>query len=271
MTKNRTGRPFFWRSASTIILMLGVCAATIALVRSLPDTLAGAVAAILAGAVYTTVAASLLEWLVHRYIYHRKWVPFARRIFEIHHRGHHYVIFPTWRYVTNGPVRRHPILQDGVRDLHPPNWRSHLIKLSHFGFYMAIGLFVVWPPAWLLTHNLAFLVGIVAVSVLFSDLFVRVHDAIHYPGNHPFVESQRWFRFLDRHHYIHHVDTEANVNFLLPLADWLFGTLRRTLTAEELAVHGSLQEAKACPLGASEPARLVARPRLASGQCRIPS
>jgi len=251
--------------------LLSICAATIALVRLLPDSLVAVAVAVLAGVVYTTVAASLLEWLVHRYVYHRKWLPFARRIFEIHHRGHHYVIFPTWRCVTNGPVRRHPILQAGVRDLHPPNWRSHLIKLSHFGFYMAIGLFVVWPPAWLLTHNLAFLAGILTTSVIVSDLFVRVHDAIHYPGIHPFLESRRWFRFLDRHHYIHHVDTEANVNFLLPLADWLFGTLRRTLTPEELTIHGPLEEAKACPVGMSEPAREVARPRMAGVGAGPPS
>jgi hypothetical protein len=260
--RSAPGLPW-WRVASITTLMLGACTALIALVRWLPDSLLGAVAAVLAGVVYTTVLASLLEWLVHRYVYHRKWLPFARRIFEIHHRGHHFVIFPTWRYVTNGPVRRHPILNEGVRTLHSAGWRSHLIKLSHFGFYMTIGLLVVWPPAWLLTHNLAFLTGIMTVSVVFSELFVRVHDAIHYPGIHPFLESQRWFRFLDRHHYIHHVDTEANVNFLLPLADWLLGTMRRTLTLEELALHGPLEEAKARPVGMSEPAREVARPRMA--------
>jgi hypothetical protein len=38
--------------------------------------------------------------------------------------------------------------------------------------------------------------------------------------------------------------------------------MRRTLTEEELAIHGPLAEAKATPVGASEPARLVARPRV---------
>jgi hypothetical protein len=71
----------------------------------------------------------------------------------------------------------------------------------------------------------------------------------HYPGLHPWLEAQGWFRFLEEHHYIHHVDTEANVNFLLPLADFLFGTLRQQLTPEELARHGSLAEARARPVG----------------------
>ena len=69
------------------------------------------------------------------------------------------------------------------------------------------------------------------------------------------MESQGWFRFLDEHHYVHHVDTEANVNFLLPLADLLFGTLRLRLTSEELARHGTRAAAKSRVVGRGEPAR----------------
>jgi len=43
------------------------------------------------------------------------------------------------------------------------------------------------------------------------------------PATHP-LERFRWFWALDRHHYLHHVDTRANVNFLLPLGD---GCLQR--------------------------------------------
>ncbi len=69
------------------------------------------------------------------------------------------------------------------------------------------------------------------------------------------VEAQPWFAFLDRHHYIHHVALGANLNFLLPLADLLFGTLRTELTAEELELHGPLELAKARPVGEGERAR----------------
>jgi hypothetical protein len=244
-----------------MMTVAAACTGIVWLVRSLPVFfLSGLITAGL-GCIYLLMIASVLEWLVHRYVYHRRWLPFAGRIYAIHHRGHHFEIFPTWRYVTNPPMRRHPILRTDVSHLNPPGWRNALVKLSHFVFYMTIGCVLIWLPAWLLTHNIAFLAGILLASVIVSDLFVRVHDAIHYPGLHRFIEAQSWFCFLDNHHYIHHVDTEANVNFLLPLADWLFGTMRRRLTTEELARHGSLQEAKACPVGTSEPARLVARPR----------
>jgi hypothetical protein len=249
------------RLACMVILLLGVLSTLVVLVRALPATVPGYLAAGLLGAAALPVMASPLEWLVHRHVYHRKLIPLTRRIYVIHHRGHHQAIFPTWRYVTNGPVRRHPIVASGPAALHTSSWRNLLIKLCHFAFYMTIGGLCVWLPAWLLTTNVGFLVGLIAASAAVSDLFVRVHDAIHYPGRHRFLEAQPWFGFLERHHYIHHVDTEANVNFLLPLADWLFGTMRRSLTPEELRRHGSLEEAKAHPVGMSEPAKNVARPR----------
>lgn len=243
------------------LLLLAVLAGVCAWVRLLPATPWGYAAALVLGLVALPIAASPIEWMVHRYVYHRVAFPFLRRIHHIHHRGHHTAIFPTWRYVTGGPIRRHPILADTVTDLHRVGWRNALIKASHFAFYMTLASTLIFTPAWLATHNSAFVIGLAISGVAVSDLFVRVHDAIHYPGLRPWIEKQGWFHFLETHHFIHHVDLEANVNFLLPLADLLFGTIRRTLTKEETARHGTLAEAKARPVGASEPAAEVARPR----------
>jgi hypothetical protein len=251
----------FLRVGGMSILLFGILSVVVIAVRALPATVSGYVTATLLGVAALPIVASPLEWWVHRYVYHGRRIPFLRRIYVIHHHGHHHVIFPTWRYVTNGPVRRHPIVSSSPSDLHTAFGRNLRIKLCHFAFYMSIGCVCVWLPAWLLTENVGFLAGLIAASAVVSDLFVRVHDAIHYPGRHRFIEAQPWFGFLETRHYIHHVDTESNVNFLLPLADWLFGTMRRTLTPDELRRHGPLEEAKAHPLGTSEPAKLVARPR----------
>jgi hypothetical protein len=242
-------------------LMLTVCAGLMGLVRLLPDSLAGDATAVAAGLVLSVVAGSLLEWLIHRHVYHRRAIPLLGHIYRIHHHGHHHVFFPTWRYVTTGAPRRHPVLGPNLLRLHPPGWRNVLTNLSHAAFCMGVGAACVWLPAWLVTGNTAFLLSIIAANVVIADLMVRVHDAIHYPDSHRWLQAWGWFRFLDRHHFIHHVDARANLNFLLPLADWLFGTLRRSLSADELLRHGSPEEARERPVGASEPARQVARPR----------
>src|SRR6516164_1894375 len=81
------------------LFLLGVLAAVVVLVRQLPSSPPGFLAAGLLGVLALLVAASPLEWLVHRYVYHRRLAPFMRRIYVIHHQGHHHALFPTWRYV----------------------------------------------------------------------------------------------------------------------------------------------------------------------------
>jgi hypothetical protein len=152
------------------------------------------------------------------------------------------------------------VVQRGFKappSFHDERLRNAGVRAAHLGFYLAIGAVAIWIPAWFVTHDGWLLLGAIAASVVVSNLFIVVHDTIHRPGSHRLVEAQPWFRFLDRHHYVHHVALGANLNFLLPLADLLFGTLRTRLTDEELAAFGSLEQAKAQP--APTPARLSRR------------
>jgi hypothetical protein len=237
--------------AATSLLIL-VFAAISVLVRTLPDDLIGVVLALVMGLILTPIVASPIEWLVHRYIYHRRSTPLGR-IYAVH-LAHHHVYFPTWRYITGGPARRIPILAKDVDLPQVSGWKNALTYLAHFIFYMTLGAALIWLPMWLLSRSVPFVLGAILGTTIISNLFIIVHDSIHRPGSHRILEAQAWFCFLDEHHYIHHVDTEANVNFLLPLADWLFGTLRRTLTSEELTKHSSRAAAKARVVGLGEPA-----------------
>ena len=248
-----TGRVVF-ASAILSVACLGIVLA----VRATADDAVSIPVAVIGGVLFTLIPASIYEWLVHRYVYHRQSRGPLARIYRIHHQGHHARIFPTWRYTSNGPVRRHPVLEADTSDLYPPGWRNLISKAAHFCFYMSIGLLFIWTPAWLSTRDPIFLASIIVTSAIISDLFVRVHDAIHYPGRFRLVESQPWFPFIDRHHFIHHVDLGANVNFLLPLADWCYGTLRTELTDAEVARHGTLEQAKSALIGHSEPAAVFA-------------
>lgn len=216
--------------------------------------LAGLVSAAL-GTALVPLVASPLEWFVHRFVYHDDVIEPLGAIHRVH-LAHHYAYFPTWRYVTNGPARRLPVRR-GSPDVHLSVVRNAGVRLAHFVWYMTIGVVAIWVPVWFLTDNVWFLIGVVGSSVVVSNLFIVVHDTIHRPGSHRIVEAQPWFGFLDRHHYLHHVDLDANLNFLLPLADWMFGTLRTRMTDDELAEHGPLHLAKKRPIGQGERARLA--------------
>ena len=230
-------------------------AAGIALnVSVLPDRgVMSALVAVLLGLVVVPLVASPIEWFVHRFVYHAPVVRGLAAIFVVH-TAHHHAYFPTWRYVTTGPARRLAIRRRGP-DIHRRATRNAGVRLAHFSWYMSFGAVLIWLPAWLVTRNAWFLAGIVVSSAVVSNLFIVVHDTIHRPGSHRVVEAQPWFAFLDRHHYVHHVDLGCNLNFLLPLADLLFGTLRTELTPEEVSQHGTLQSAKAVLVGEGERAR----------------
>ncbi|MBI3726279.1 hypothetical protein HY251_20330 [bacterium] len=86
--------------------------------------------------------------------------------------------------------------------------------------------------------------SLVIVALAIIAFAIHLHDSVHCPG-HSVLERSRWFRSLDRHHYLHHVDTHANVNFLLPLADLLLGTLRRDLSASERERWPTYEQARA--------------------------
>jgi sterol desaturase/sphingolipid hydroxylase (fatty acid hydroxylase superfamily) len=110
-------------------------------------------------------------------------------------------------------------------------------------FYASFSLPLV-ALAWGVTRDAAFVASAGVVATVFVALAVHVHDAVHCPG-HSRLERFRWFWALDRHHYLHHIDTRANVNFLLPLGDLLLGTLRTRMTTAEAARWPSYAAARA--------------------------
>jgi hypothetical protein len=239
-------------SATTCGLAVALVLVALA-VRHLDASPFGLVLTFGAGVLVTPLAASPFEWFVHRYVYHRARPSPLDRIHAIH-QAHHFAYFPTWRYVTGGPPRRIQILRDDI-EASQFRWANALTRLAHFGFYLALGLVLICAPAYLISESMPFLLGTIAGLIVISDLFIRVHDAIHRPAAHPVLQRQRWFQFLDHHHFIHHVDLGANVNFLLPLADLLYGTLRRSLSPQEIERHGTREAAKSRVIGSGERAR----------------
>jgi hypothetical protein len=203
-----------------------------------------AAGAVLAGVLVTVPLCSLGEWLVHGILYHGT-VPGLRFIRVIHHNGHHFALFPPERYVHAGPQEfmrfRRPYLPFTMSDNALDN---ALTKWSQVGLHFVTGIPLILVPAWLLTGSVAFVLSCLASLSLISWLLAHVHGCIHTPKGR-WIERQRWFQWLNHHHYIHHIDLDANINFGLPLCDLLFGTQRWELTAEEAAAHRPFAEAKA--------------------------
>ncbi len=188
---------------------------------------------LLAGVVSILLVASIGEWFVHRYAMHRgRRFPLFRLATELHHRAHHCQHFTPDRYIHSGQIEYPSVLGHGTGNLCSTHLSRALTVGSHAAFYSLFGMPIL-GALWMATANAWFASAATVTTIVLISLFIRVHDAVHYPGA-SYLEHFRWFWFLDKHHYIHHVDTRANTNFLLPLGDLLMGTLRRELTQAEL-------------------------------------
>lgn len=209
-----------------------------------PPSIEGALASVTGAVVYILVLGSFYEWLVHRFIYHAgSRIPLLHGIYEIHVNGHHWHRFPPDRYVEHGAVERIPIYPPDPYGLCGVPAKRFLAWWGQYALYLSVGIPFAFAPAWLLTESPLFTGAAILTGLVVCYFFIRVHDIIHYPAMR-MIERQAWFKFLDRHHYIHHIDTRANLNFLLPLCDWLFGTLRWELTTRELGRWPTFEGAK---------------------------
>ncbi len=234
------------RIAGVSLGLVGAVAGILHLAHAVSQDLTawGIVVSVPGAVVMILLLGSWYEWLVHRFVYHGpSRVPILRRVFEIHENGHHWHRFPPNRYVATGPVERIPVYPHDPYATCGSVGSRRLAWLGQYALYLAVAVPFAFVPALVLTQNRVFTASAVVTGLVVCYFFIRVHDVIHYPGNRR-IERRRWFKFLDRHHYLHHIDTNANLNFLLPLCDLLFGTLRLVPTAAELQQWPTFEEAK---------------------------
>ena len=205
------------------------------------SSIAGRGISVCLGIVSAALLASLGEWSVHRYTMHTRWrnhilnVPYA-----LHHVAHHWREYTPDRFTHAGPVKYHPTGDPNA--ICESDAARSWVAVQQFVYYSFFGLFFLFIPAWLITGNVFFMAGLIPPIPVVCVMFVHVHNVTHHPA-HRLIERFGWFRFLKHHHYIHHIDNGSNVNFLLPLCDVLFGTLRTTLEPNEIERWGSYEQA----------------------------
>ena len=189
---------------------------------------------LLAWFVVVAVVMSFIEHQVHRRLMHRKHrlsgrLPALKKVFEHHailHHGHYHQIF------TDAPV--------------PPGHDRHL-RLS-----LTEGLLEALPIAVLMTTlSWQGAMTFVMVVCLHHGMWNQIHLEMHKPEQR-FFSQWATYKFLARHHYLHHRYPHKNFNVVFPLADYVLGTNVRASQAdlEDMARLGLLpwRRAKA-PVG----------------------
>jgi hypothetical protein len=202
----------------------------------------GIVLSVISGLAATLIFSSLGEWVVHGKLMHwRTRLPPFRLAYELHHRAHHWLHYRPDGYLKD-KVTYVSVVPPQPEHASLSRIAATSAILGQVVFYTAFAMPAILAVCYY-TRNIAFSAAFVTGSAVVITLAIHLHDAMHCPGYSRF-ERFRWFWWLDRHHYIHHIDTRANVNFLLPLGDLLLGTLRRNLTEAELAQWPSYEDAR---------------------------
>jgi hypothetical protein len=197
----------------------------------------------LAWFVVVAVVMSFIEHQVHRRLMHRKTrlsgrLPALNRVFEHHamlHHGHYRQIF------TDTPV---------------PRGHDRHVRLS-----LTEGVLEALPIAALLTIiSWQGAVTFVVVVCLHHGLWNQIHMEMHKPEQR-FFHQWPAYKFLARHHYLHHRYPHKNFNVVFPLADYVLGTHMRANPAdvEDMARLGLLPGRRAAAHAVSTQHRVKER------------
>lgn len=171
------------------------------------------------GTVFGCILMSFLEHQIHMRLMHRKnylseRYPSYRRTFEAHaiqHHGHYSKIF------ADEPV---PLGED--KEIRLTTKKAPFKALP---FALVISL-VSWPA------GLCF----IGVVTFHHWCWNKIHLEMHKPEQRGF---SKWpaYKFLARHHYLHHVYPNKNFNVVFPFADYVLGTNAKAKPADVKAMQ----------------------------------
>jgi hypothetical protein len=158
------------------------------------------------------VQSSFFEWAFHRYWLHRPWLP--KECFTQHTLIHH--------QLCKFDDTFHIVEEEQHEALTFMWWGGPVLIAINIAPWvliaLALGAMGVTLP------YLAFLITFASTMSLYYAGYEGLHFLMHKPS-FPFIERSRPFQFIKRHHRIHHVHMNRNLNVLLPLADLVLGTL----------------------------------------------
>ena len=168
--------------------------------------------AALASIPVAVVQASLFEWAFHRYWLHRPWLP--KECFTSHTLVHHQLckFDDTFRVVE----------EEQEEALTFAWWGGPVLIAINV---LPWALLAWWLAAAGVMRSSFLLPAFVAGTFLLYYIgYEGLHYLMHKPSI-PWIERSRYFKFLERHHRIHHFQMDRNLNVLLPIGDFLLGSL----------------------------------------------
>jgi hypothetical protein len=158
------------------------------------------------------VQASVFEWIYHRYWLHRPWLP--PMMFTAHTLVHHQLC-------------KH----DDTFQVHEEE-QEEALTFQWWGGPLLVGVNLLpWLPVWWVLAargvSLPYAPFLATIGVTIF-VYYLAYEGFHYLMHKPsiaWIERSAPFKFIERHHRLHHVHMGKNFNVVFPLADLVLGTL----------------------------------------------
>ena len=192
---------------------------------------------VLCTAVASAFFISFGEFMIHRHLMHRQRLP-----------SWLYQVLPDLR----AQFKNHAVLHHGTyyREFdHEPDPAGKTFNVRIL-WGDSLRLIVTFLP---LMTGLWFLVSpfsaatFLGMLVLHNLMWGVVHMQMHLPQEDCWFANTRYFRFISRHHFMHHQQTGKNYNVVVPFADFVLGRVARPRPSDvrELLRLGHLEPRKA--------------------------
>jgi hypothetical protein len=191
-------------------------------VQIFPASLTDIVLQVLLTAVGSTLVITFGEHAIHRHTMHRKRLP-------------------SWVYRVNPDMsaqfHNHAVLHHATYykrfDYEPSaEGKNFNLRIPFTDTLRVLAGFAVVPIALAYFVSVLSAVTFVALVIAHNQLWGVVHVQMHIPEKERFFRNSAYFRFIARHHFMHHVRMGKNYNVVVPLADFVLGTATKPSIAD---------------------------------------
>jgi hypothetical protein len=159
-----------------------------------------------AGFILALITCSFFEWLLHRFVMHRKLAWFSYP-FERHALVHHKVFKADLSY--------HLIRPEDAQTVPMAWWNGPALVAGAQVPFVILACFA---------GGIALVCGTLLATLLYYGAYEYLHWCMHVPARRNVERTSLFFR-LNGHHLLHHRYPNRNFNVVLPLADLVLGTL----------------------------------------------
>ena len=202
------------------------------LISLFPATILGWAVQLIISIAVTYVMYSIGEYIAHRFFMHQgvpnavyTYLPGLKQFLYEHRVLHHQKYYKQFD--------------------HEPDEHGRDINLVIGTTQIIVAIFLFVPYFILTTMYISIIPTIVLIlaAVLHTVTWNTIHTEMHQP-KYPFWSRWNIYKYLARHHYLHHQNTHNNFNVVVPGVDLVLGTLAYSTKKDEEEIERLRYSAK---------------------------